>query len=138
MLNCGKLELEGRSRLLALKGVRGRARSPRIKLGKGTIMLLHGPASKTNTSWLELILHPFGVGTSHGQPWTHLTHHGPDSGEATTFPHIVFSVLLPGSHIRMALFPGTPKEESRNCPGLDSREFGNSYFLAPTFDWSEI
>jgi hypothetical protein len=23
-----------------------------------------------------------------------LTHHGPDSGEATTFPHIIFSVLL--------------------------------------------
>jgi len=49
-------------------------------------MLLHNPASKTNTSWLELILHPFGVGTIHGRPWTHLTHHGPDSGEATTFP----------------------------------------------------
>jgi len=57
-------------------------------------MLLHGPASKTNTSWLELILHPFGVGTSHGRPWTHLTHHGPNSREATTFPHIVFSTLL--------------------------------------------
>jgi hypothetical protein len=83
-------------------------------------MLLHGPTSKTNTSWLELILHPFGVGTSHGRPWTHLTHHGPDSGEATTLPHIVFSALLCGSHIQMAFFPRTPKEESRNCPGLNS------------------
>jgi hypothetical protein len=101
-------------------------------------MLLHGPTSKTNTSWLELILHPFSVGTSHGQPWTHLIHHGLDSGEATTFPHILFSVLLRGSHIRMALFPGTPKEESRNCPGLDSRDFGHSYLLAPTSDWSEV
>jgi hypothetical protein len=25
---------------------------------------------------------------------THKTHHGPDSGEATTFPHIVFSATL--------------------------------------------
>jgi len=101
-------------------------------------MLLHGLASKTNTSWLELILHPFGVGTSHGWPWTHLTHHGLDSGEATTFPDILFSALLHGSHIQMALFPGTPKEESWNCPGLDSRDFGHSYLLAPTFDWSEV
>jgi len=155
-------------------------------------MLLHDPASKTNTSWLEPILHPFGVGTSHKRPWTHLTHHGPDSGEATTFPHIVlthhsldsgeattfphivsthhdldsgeattfphivlthhdldsgeattfphivFSAFLRGSHIWMALFPGTPKEESRNCPGLDSRDFGHSYLLAPSSDWSEV
>jgi len=101
-------------------------------------MLLHGLASKTNTSWLELILHPFGVETSHGRPWTHLTHHGPDSGEATTFPHIVFSALLYGSHIRMALFPGTPKEESRNCPGLDFWDFGSSYLMSPTSDWSKV
>jgi len=100
-------------------------------------MLLHDPASKTNTSWLELILHPFGVRTNHGRPWTHLIHHGPNSGEATTFLHIVFSVLLRGSHIRMALFPGIPKE-SRNYLGLNSWDFGNSYLPAPTFDWSEV
>jgi len=37
-------------------------------------------------------VHTFGVRTSHEQPWTHLTHHGLDSGEAATFPHIIFSV----------------------------------------------
>ncbi len=80
-------------------------------------MLLHGPASKKTTpSWLGLILHLFGVGTSHGRLWTHLTHHGLDSREATTFPHIVFFALLRGGYIQMALFPGTPKLESRNCP----------------------
>jgi hypothetical protein len=47
--------------------------------------------------------------------WTHLTHHGPDSGEATTFPLIVFSTALRRDYIQMALFPGTPKLESRNC-----------------------
>ncbi len=98
-------------------------------------MVLH---PKPTTSWLKLILHPFGLGTSHGRPRTHLTHHGPDSEEATTFPHIVFSTLLRGSHIPMALFPETPKEESRNYPGLDSRDFGNSYLLALTSDWSEV
>ncbi len=46
----------------------------------------------------------------------HKTHHGPDSGEATTFPHIVFSATLHRGYIQMVLFPGTPKLESRNCP----------------------
>jgi hypothetical protein len=48
--------------------------------------------------------------------WTHLTHHIPDSGEATTFPLIVFSATLRRGYIQMALFPGTPKLESQNCP----------------------
>jgi hypothetical protein len=52
---------------------------------------------------------------SHGQLWTHKTHHNPDLGEATTFPHIVFSVLLRRTYIPMTLFSRTPKEESRNC-----------------------
>jgi hypothetical protein len=51
--------------------------------------------------------------------WTHLTHHGPDLGEATTFPHIVFFALLHRTYIQMVLFLGTPKVESRNCPGLE-------------------
>jgi hypothetical protein len=38
----------------------------------------------------------------------------------------------------MALFPRTPKEESRNCPGLGSRDFGSSYLSVPTFEWSEV
>jgi hypothetical protein len=61
-------------------------------------------------------MHAFGVGTSHELTRTHLTHHGPDSGEATTFPLIVFSVTLRRGYIQMALFPGIPKFESQNCP----------------------
>ncbi len=87
-----------------------------IRLGKGQAIHLLKSASKPTTSWLELILHPFGVRRSHGQPWTHLTHHSPDSREATTFPHIVFSAALHRGYIQMALFPETPKLESRNCP----------------------
>jgi hypothetical protein len=48
----------------------------------------------------------------------HKTHHGPDSGEATTFPHIVFSAPHFRDYTQMALFPGTPKLESRNCPEI--------------------
>jgi hypothetical protein len=55
-----------------------------------------------------------------------MTHHGSDSEEATTFPHIIFFTLLYGTYIRMALFPQTPKEEFENCPGLDSWDFGSS------------
>jgi hypothetical protein len=47
---------------------------------------------------------------------THKIHHGSDLREATTFPHILFSVMLHEGYIQMALFPGTPKLESRNCP----------------------
>jgi hypothetical protein len=39
-LSCGKLGLEGRSRLLALERVEERARSPGIKLGRRTSYLV--------------------------------------------------------------------------------------------------
>jgi hypothetical protein len=35
--------------------------------------------------------------------WTHLTHHGPDSGEATTFPFIVFYGALCRGYIHLCL-----------------------------------
>jgi hypothetical protein len=52
-----------------------------------------------------------------------MTHHGPDLGSATTILPIVLSVPLHRTCIRMALFPETPKVESRSClefglPGL--------------------
>jgi hypothetical protein len=77
-------------------------------------------------SWLVHILEHLGVKINHGRLWTHKTHHGSDLGEATTFPYIVFSAPLHGTYIRIALYPGTPKEEIRNCPGLDSHNFARS------------
>jgi hypothetical protein len=47
-----------------------------------------------------------------------MTHHGPSSGGVTTILPIVFSVPLRRTCTRMAFFPGTPKMESRNCPGF--------------------
>jgi len=90
--------------------VKGLAESSKIRLGRRTsYLVIRSYIQIQPTSWLELILHTFGVGTSHGQPWTHLIHHGPDSGEATTFPHIVFSASRRRTYIWMAVFPGLPK-----------------------------
>jgi len=66
--------------------------------------------------------HPWVLGQAMGT-LTYLTHHGPDSGEATTFPHIVFFALLRGSHIRMAFFSqdsqvGVLKLSRVGLPGL--------------------
>jgi hypothetical protein len=108
-------------------GWKGRVESSGIRLGRGTNYLVTQSCIQNQpTSWLVHIWDTLGVGTSHKQPWTHLIHHGLDSGEATTFPHIVFFVPLRCTCIRMTLFPGTPKVESRNCPGLDFRNFGHS------------
>jgi len=120
------------------RGVEGRARSLGIRLGRGTRLS-------------SLNLHPTtnhtGVSSHSGHPWvlrqatgtlTHKTHHGLDSWEATTFPHIVFSGLLCGGYIQMAIFPGTPKLESRNCPGLESRNFGSSYFPTAKSDQGKV
>jgi len=68
----------------------------------------------------------------------YLTHHSPDSGEATTFPHIVFFAALHRGYIQMAIFPKTPKLESRNYPGLESRDFGRPQLLAPSLAWDEL
>jgi hypothetical protein len=66
-------------------------------------------------------------GATPGHPWVlgqatgtldHKTHHGLDSGEATTFPHIVYSAARGGGYIQMAQIPRTPKLESRNCPEI--------------------
>jgi len=53
----------------------------------------------------------------------YLIHHGPDSGEATTFPHIVYSAALCRGYIQMALFSrdsqvGVPKLSRDGVPRL--------------------
>jgi hypothetical protein len=69
-------------------------------------------------TWLVYISeHPWVLGQATGTS-DHKTHHSPDSGEATTFPHIIFSATPRRDYIQMALFPGTPKLESRNCPEI--------------------
>jgi len=47
--------------------------------------------------------------TSHGQTQTHKIHHGPNLGEATTFPLIVYYVLGHGTSTQMSFCFETPK-----------------------------
>ncbi len=83
----------------------------------------HGPA-QNQTSWLMHNCSTFSVKMSHGRPWTHKTHHGPDSKEATTFPLIVYFVPSHWTNTQMAFCPRTPKWESRNSQSWDSYNFG--------------
>ncbi len=111
------------------KGVEGRVGSPGIRLGRRfsrSNLNLH--QNKPPTWLVHIPRHPWVLGQATGT-LDHETHYGPDSGEATTFPHIVFSAPHFGDYIQMALFPGTPKLESRNCPEIVpklSRDFGRS------------
>jgi hypothetical protein len=74
-------------------------------------------------------LSTFGARTSHEQTRTHKTHHGPNLGEATTFPLILHSVASHGTSIQMAFCPGTPKWESQNSQTWDSHDFGGPYLF---------
>jgi hypothetical protein len=62
------------------------------------------------TSWLVHSLNIFCARTSHGQTRTHKTHHGPDLGEATTFPLIVYSMADHKPASKWHLVPGLPSE----------------------------
>ncbi len=56
-------------------------------------------ASNQPTCWLVLCWSTFGAKTSHGRLRIHKIHHGSDSGEAITFPHIVYSAPLREGYI---------------------------------------
>jgi len=105
MCSCEKVGLEGRSRLPALKRGKGRARSLGIRLGRWIRRSSTNLHPKPTTRGLVHIRgHPWVLGQVTGN-LDYLTHHGPDSGEATTFPHIVFSAALCRGYIQMAFFP---------------------------------
>jgi len=98
------------------KGVEGRARSFGIRLGRRfSRSSLNLYQNKPQSGEFTFPGHPWVLGQATGT-LDHKTHHGPDSGEATTFPHIVICVPRFGDYIQMALFPGTPKLEFRNRP----------------------
>jgi hypothetical protein len=127
---CQIAEVDGtwrRSQLPALKGVRGACWKLRDYTRKKDNLISYSVLNQKPTiSWLGFILDHFWCWDKPRATRTHLTHHSPDSGEATTFPHVLFSAFAHGTYIRMAFCPGTPKEESRNYPGLDSRDFRSS------------
>jgi len=102
------------------KGVEGHARSPGIKLGRRTGRSSFDLHPKQTTMWLVHIPgHPWVLGQATGT-LDHKTHHGPDSGEATTFPpySILYDAPLrlhPNGSFSRDSQVGVPKL-SRNCP----------------------
>jgi len=99
------------------KGVEGRVGSLGIRLGRRFSRSSMNLYQNKPPTWLVHIPgHPWVLGQTTGT-LDHETYHGPDSGEATTFPFIVFSASHRGGYIRMAHFVGTPEMESRKCPG---------------------
>jgi hypothetical protein len=94
--------------------------------------------SNQPTRWLVLCWNTFGARTRHWRLRTHKNHHGPDSEEATTFPHIIYSAPLHKGYIQMAFCLETPERESRNCHGWNSRNFGGLYLRAQTSDQDKV
>jgi hypothetical protein len=93
--------------------IKGCARAPKWGLGRvRSKSIIHMDLHKPPTSWLMRSWNTFGARTSHEQTWTHKTHHGPDLGEAITFPLIVFFVPSHGVSTQMSFCLGTPKLES--------------------------
>ncbi len=111
---------------LAHRTLRGRGVCWSFRMGLGKVTSInysHGLAQNQH----RVVVHDwstFSARMNHGQTQTHKTHHGPDLGEATTFPLIVYFVLLHETHIQMAFCPKTPKWKSRNCQSWDSHNFG--------------
>ena len=59
----------------------------------------------------HILEHPLVLGQATGIS-DHKIHHSPDSGDANTIPHIVYSVTLRRTHIQVAFFPGTLRGHS--------------------------
>jgi len=99
------------------RGVEGRVRSPGIRLGRGTrLSSLNLHPKPTTRGLVSIREHPWVLGQTTGT-LTHKTHHGPDSGEATTFPHVVYSVVLRGGYIKWLFFPRLPSWSLETVPG---------------------
>jgi len=90
-----------------LLGVKGRVGA----LGWGLWWVTSRSIIHTNqtTSWLVCNWNTFDAQMRHGQTWIHKIHHGPDLGEAITFPLIIFYVLCHMAYTQMSFCPGIPK-----------------------------
>jgi len=90
-------------------------------------MDLHKPNNKLVSAWLK----HFGARTNHGQTQTHKTHHGPNFGEATTFPLIIYSVSGHGTSTQMSFCPKSSQFELLQLWGPITLCGGLAMGLAP-------
>jgi len=87
-------------------GGRGACWSSGMGLGRLTSnSITHTRLHKPNNKLVSVELEHFGARMSHGQTQTHKTHHDLDLGEATTFPHIVYSMHGHGTNTQMSFCP---------------------------------
>jgi hypothetical protein len=125
--NCGIFGLGARSQLPALKGVRGACWKFQDRIRRRTSLLNYTVLHPNPTNKLVRIHStPFWCwdkpratldSLDSPRPRFEGSHHLP--------PHNILCSSC-CTCIQMALFPETPKVESRNCPGLDFRDFGRS------------
>jgi hypothetical protein len=114
------------SLVCSILGVKGRVGT----LGWGLRRLTNNSITHTylhknqTTNWLVHSCSTFGAHMNHRQTQIHKTHHGPDLGEAITFPLIIYFVHGHGTSTQMSFCPKTPKWESWNSQSWDSRDFG--------------
>jgi len=87
-------------------GVEGHVGVPGWGLGQMTSeSIIHMECTNQTTTWLMHSWNIFTTQTNHEQTQTHKTHHGPDLGEATTFPLIVLYVPSHGAYTQMSFCP---------------------------------
>jgi hypothetical protein len=115
-------------------GVKGCVGTLRWRLRRLTSKsITHTDLHKLNNKLVSALLEHFGAQTNHAQTQTHKTHHGPDLGEATTFPFIVYFVLGHMTCTQMSFCFETPKWELRNFQNWDSHKL-----FVQTSDWGEV
>ncbi len=90
--------------------VEGCVRAPKWGLDElWTNQLFTWTCTNQTTSWLVHNWSIFGAQTNHKHTQIHKVHHGPDLGEPTTFPLIVFSVLKHGVAPKCHFVSKSPK-----------------------------
>jgi len=101
-------------------------------------MLLHNPASKTNPKLVRTHSASIWCWDKPRATLDSLDSPQPRLGGSHHLPPYSILCVTPREPHPNGTFPEIPEEESRNCPELDSRDFGYSYLPAPTSNWSEV
>ncbi len=109
------------------KGQRGRVGSSGIRLGRDQAIW-----SRTCIQIQHGLVKSHCVGTSHGLTRTHMTHHGLDSGEATTFPFQYSLQLCAEATSKWLFFPGLSRWSPETVPVWTPGTLGNHNF-SPEF-----
>jgi hypothetical protein len=84
----------------------------------------HTNQTNQTTSWLMCNYNTFCARTSHEQTRPHKTHHGPNLGEATTFPFILFYVFDHKASTQMSFCLRSPEIPKIETPAtLEAHNF---------------